>query len=136
MARAQGTKLVSLVILTAAICASAESRKEFRFTVGPGSVVSIANQYGPITVKGGSGNQVIVNAVLHSDQIEIDHTQSGSRVDLLTHLLSDSNADTGRVDYEVSVPADEQIHPRPRHLCRRRRAPGFAVWRPRRQFGA
>ena len=37
---------------------------------------------------------------------------------------------------QVPVPADEQIHPRPRHLCRRCRAPGFAVWRARRQFGA
>jgi DUF4097 and DUF4098 domain-containing protein YvlB len=109
MARAQGTKLVSLVILTAAICASAESRKEFHFTVGPGSVIAITNQYGPITVKGGAGNQVIVNAVLHSDQIEIDHTQSGSRVDLLTHLLSEANADAGRVDYEISVPADASV---------------------------
>ncbi len=109
MARAQRTQLVSMVILAAAICASAESRKEFRFTVAPGSVISITNQYGPITVKGGAGTQVIVNAVLHSDQIEIDHTQSGSRVDVLTHLLSDANADTGRVDYEVSVPADASV---------------------------
>ncbi len=109
MARAQRTQLVSMVILAAAICASAESRKEFHFTVSPGSVIAITNQYGPITVKGGAGNQVIVNAVLHSDQIEIDHTQSGSRVDLLTHLLSEANADAGRVDYEVSVPADASV---------------------------
>lgn len=109
MARAQRTQLVSIMILAAAVCASAESRKEFRFTVGPGSVISIANQYGPITVKGGTGSQVVVNAILHSDQIEIDHTQSGSRVDVLTHLLSDSNSDTGRVDYEVSVPSDASV---------------------------
>ena len=109
MARAQRTQLVSIMILAAAVCASAESRKEFRFTVGPGSVISIANQYGPITVKGGTGSQVVVNAILHSDQIEIDHTQSGSRVDVLTHLLSDANSDTGRVDYEVSVPSDASV---------------------------
>ena len=60
-------------------------------------------------MKPGAGNQVIVNAVLHSDQIEIDHTQSGNRVDVLTHLLSEANADTGRVDYEVSVPADASV---------------------------
>jgi DUF4097 and DUF4098 domain-containing protein YvlB len=109
MARAQRTHLVSVVILATAICASAEGRKEFHFTVGPKAVISITNQFGPISVKPGAGSQVIINAVLHSDQIEIDQTQSGSRVDILSHLLSDANADTGRVDYEVTVPADASV---------------------------
>ncbi len=109
MARARSTQLVSVVILATAICASAEVRKEFRFTVGPRSVISVTNQDGPISVKPGAGNQVIVTAVLHSDQVEVDHTQSGSRVDILTHLLSQTDADAGRVDYEVSVPADASV---------------------------
>ncbi len=109
MARAQRVQLVSAVLLATAICASAEVRKEFRFTVGPGAVISITNQYGPISVKPGAGNQVIVVAVLHSEQVEIDQTQSGSRVDILTHLLSETNPDAGRVDYEVSVPADASV---------------------------
>jgi len=109
MARARRAHLVSVVILATAICASAEVRKEFRFTVSPGAVISITNQYGPISVKAGTNSQVVVIAVLHSEQVEIDHTQSGNRVDILTHLLSDANADAGRVDYEVSVPADASI---------------------------
>lgn len=109
MAKARRTQLVSMVILATAICASAEVRKEFRFTVGPRSVISITNQYGPISVKPGVGTQVIVTAVLHSDQVEVDHTQSGNRVDILTHLLSQTDADTGRVDYEVSVPSDASV---------------------------
>jgi DUF4097 and DUF4098 domain-containing protein YvlB len=109
MARARRVQLVSFVILATAICASAEVRKEFRFTVSPRAVVSITNQYGPISVKPGSSTQVIVIAVLHSDQAEIDHTQSGNRVDVLTHLLSESNADAGRVDYEVTVPPDASV---------------------------
>jgi DUF4097 and DUF4098 domain-containing protein YvlB len=109
MARTQRVQLITLVMLATAICASAEVRKEFRFTVGPGAVISITNQYGPISVKPGSGNQVVVVAVLHSDQVEIDQTQSGNRVDILSHLLSGANADAGRVDYEVSVPADASV---------------------------
>jgi DUF4097 and DUF4098 domain-containing protein YvlB len=109
MARARRTQLVSMVILATALCASAETRKEFRFTVGPRSVISITNQYGPISVKPGVGTQVVVTAVLQSDQIEVDHTQSGSRVDIVTHLLSPSDAEAGRVDYEVSVPADASV---------------------------
>ncbi|MGC2181770.1 MAG: DUF4097 family beta strand repeat-containing protein [Terriglobales bacterium] len=109
MARTRRTQLVSVVILATAICASAELRKEFRFTVGPRSVISVTNQYGPISVKPGVGNQVIVTAVLHSDQVEVDHSQSGSRVDILTHLISPTDAEAGRVDYEVSVPADASV---------------------------
>ncbi len=37
---------------------------------------------------------------------------------------------------QIPVPADEQVHPWPRDLCRRCRAPGLAVRRPRRQFRA
>ena len=60
MERTRRAQLVSVVILATAICASAEVRKEFRFTVGPGAVISITNQYGPISVKPGAGSQVIV----------------------------------------------------------------------------
>src|SRR5277367_1545614 len=70
MARAQRAQLVSVVILATAICASAEVRKEFRFAVGSGAVVSISNQYGPISVKAGAGTQVFVVAILHSEQVE------------------------------------------------------------------
>jgi 3-(3-hydroxy-phenyl)propionate hydroxylase len=37
---------------------------------------------------------------------------------------------------QIPVPADGQIHPWPRDLCRRCRASGLAVRRPRRQFRA
>jgi DUF4097 and DUF4098 domain-containing protein YvlB len=109
MARAQRAQLVSVVILATAICASAEVRKEFRFAVGSGAVVSISNQYGPISVKAGAGTQVFVVAILHSEQVEIDQTQSGNRVDIVSHLLPGASADAGRVDYEVSVPADASV---------------------------
>ena len=105
----RAAQLVSVAILATAICASAEIRKEFRFTVGPGAAVSITNQYGPISVKPGAGNQVVVNAVLHSDRAEIDQSQSGNRVDIISHLFFEATPDTGRVDYEVSVPADASV---------------------------
>ncbi len=105
----RAAQLVSVAILATAICASAEIRKEFRFTVGPRAAISITNQYGPISVKPGAGNQVVVNAVLHSDQAEIDQSQSGNRVDIISHLFFEATADTGRVDYEVPVPPDASV---------------------------
>ncbi len=72
-------------------------------------LVTVANQYGPISVKAGSGNQVVVTAILHSDRAEIDQSQSGNRVDIISHLFFEATADAGRIDYEVTVPADASV---------------------------
>jgi len=105
----RAAQLVTIAILATTICASAEIRKEFRFTVGPRATVSVTNQYGRISVKPGSSNQVVVIAILRSDRAEIDQSQSGNRVDIISHLFFEATADTGRVDYEVTVPADASV---------------------------
>jgi DUF4097 and DUF4098 domain-containing protein YvlB len=51
----------------------------------------------------------VVNAVLHSDKVEVDNSQNGNRVDIQSHLLAGADAESGRVDYEVLVPADASI---------------------------
>jgi len=87
----------------------AESKREYHFTVGPKAGVSVMNPYGSISVKPSSNNTVTVNAVLHSDKVEVDNNQNGNRVDIQSHLLPGADADSGRVDYEVLVPADASI---------------------------
>ena len=87
----------------------AQSRKEYHFNVGPKSVVSVNNPYGSISVKPSSGNSVTINAVLHSDKVEVDNTQIGNRVDVQSHLLPGADVDSGRVDYEILVPADASV---------------------------
>ena len=87
----------------------AETHKELHFNVGAKSGVSVNNPYGSISVKPSSGNTVIVNAVLSSDKVEIDSTQTGNRVEIQSHLLPGADAETGRVDYEILVPADASI---------------------------
>jgi len=109
MQRQRGAKLAVVMVLAAATFAVAETRKEYRFTVGPRASVSITNGYGPISVKPATGNQISVTAILHSDKVEVDHSQSGNRVDILSHLLPGATADTGRVDYEVLVPSDASV---------------------------
>jgi DUF4097 and DUF4098 domain-containing protein YvlB len=54
-------------------------------------------------------NTVVVNAILHSDKVEVDNNQSGNRVDIQSHLLAGADSDSGRVDYEVLIPADASI---------------------------
>ena len=105
----RAAKLALVVIVGAATLASGETRKEYRYTVGPKASVSVINQYGPISVKPNGGNQVVVTAVLHSDKAEVDQRQNGNRLDIVSHLLPGADAVSGRVDYEVSVPADSSL---------------------------
>lgn len=101
---------VSIVIagsMTASL--SAETHKEFRFNVGPKAGISVNNPYGSVSVKPSTGNAVVVNATLSSDKVEVDNNVVGNRVELQSHLLPGSDAQTGRVDYEILVPPDASI---------------------------
>src|ERR1700723_3402401 len=101
-------KLAAIGVLVAGTLV-AESRREFHYTVGPKAGVSVNNPYGSISVGPSGNNSVVVNAVLHSDKVEVDNNQTGNRVDIQSHLLAGADADSGRVDYEVLVPADASI---------------------------
>jgi hypothetical protein len=104
-------RAANLVVVTVMVAGTllAESRKELHFTVGPHAGVSVMNPYGSIAVRPSTGNTVTVTAILHSDKVEVDNNQSGNRVDILSHLLPGADAESGRVEYEILVPADASI---------------------------
>jgi len=95
--------------MLAAVMAAGQNRQEYHFTVGHHANLSVINHYGPISVRSTPGKQVIVNVVLSSDKVEVDHSQSGNRVDILSHLLAGADEQSGRVDYEVLVPPDTSV---------------------------
>lgn len=99
-----------LILAVLAGTGMAQSRKEYRYTVRPGANVTVTNEYGPVTVTSAGGNQVIVRATLASNKVEVDQDQNGNRVDILSHLLQGATPDSGRVDYEVQVPADASVN--------------------------
>jgi DUF4097 and DUF4098 domain-containing protein YvlB len=101
-------KVVVIGVLVAGALV-AESKKEFHYTVGPKAGVSVMNPYGSISVRPSTNNMVVVNAVLHSDKVEVDNSQNGNRVDIQSHLLAGADAESGRVDYEVLVPSDASV---------------------------
>ena len=103
------TELTVVVLISLATLVAAETKKEYRFEVGPKAKISIINQYGGVSVKPSTGNYVLVNATIYSDKVEVDHAQSGSRVDVQSHLLSGATPENSRVDYEVLVPADASV---------------------------
>src|SRR5437763_12500469 len=102
-------KLAGIILLASAAFAAGEGRKDLRYIVGPHAAVSITNEYGPISVKPGAANQVLVTAVTHSGKVEIDQTQRGNRIDVLSHLLPGADQESGPVDYEVQVPPDASL---------------------------
>ena len=87
----------------------AQTRKEFRFNVGPRAGVSVHNPYGSVSVKPSVGNIVVISAITSSDKVEVDNSVVGNRVDVQSHLLPGSDAQSGRVDYEILAPADASI---------------------------
>ncbi len=109
MNRRQVVQLAVVVVITLTTWAVAETKKEYRFNVGVKSTVSIINQYGAVSIKPSTGNFVVVSATTYSDKVEVDHTQSGNRVDVQSHLLPGATAENSRVDYEVTVPADASV---------------------------
>jgi len=105
-----------LVTVTAVIAGTlvaqdraAQSKKELHFTVAAHAGISVINPYGSISVKPSANNTVYVTAILHSDKVEVDNNQNGNRVDIQSHLLAGADAQSGRVDYEILVPADASI---------------------------
>ena len=111
MASLQQTTVVTLVLATClASVALAETKKEFRFTVGPNANVSVDTQYGAISVKPGSANQVVVMATLKSDKVEVDNLQNGNRVEIASHLLQGADQQNGQVDYELLIPPDATLN--------------------------
>ena len=97
------------IVMVGTVFAFGETRKEYRFTVGPKASVAIINQYGPVSIKPANGNQVVVTATTYSDKVEIDQTQSGNRVSVTSRLHADATVDSGRVSYEVLVPAGASV---------------------------
>jgi DUF4097 and DUF4098 domain-containing protein YvlB len=106
-----GGRIIGVAVAGAMLVGTlaAETHKEFRFNVGPKAGVSVNNPFGSVSVKPASGNVVVVNATLSSDKVEIDNNVIGNRVELDSHLLPGADAQSGRVDYEILVPADASL---------------------------
>ena len=106
----QVTQLTVLVLVTLTTFALAETKKEYRFTVGPNANISVDTQYGAISVKPGSTTQVVVMATLKSGDVEVDKQQNGNRIEIASHLLQGADQQMGQVDYELLIPPDATVN--------------------------
>jgi len=109
----QRTTVAGIVLASCLVSvAIAESRKEYRFTVGPRANVSVDAQYAAISVKPGTTNQVLITAITKGDKVDVDSQQHGNRVEVASHLRPGADPQSGRVDYELSVPPDAIVRMR------------------------
>lgn len=111
----QAAKLL-MILVALAVVSAAETKQEIRFTVGPRATITIVNQYGGISVKPSTSNLVVVVATKASDKIEIERTPENNdaaavtnRINITTQLFEGVTPSSGKVDYEVLVPADASV---------------------------
>jgi hypothetical protein len=96
----------AFLIFLLALSASAQT-KVFRYTVSSGATVFVTNDYGPITVRAASSNQVVVTATARSPQAVAECNQNGNRVDVRTRAPQDPAQ--ARMDYDLQVPPDAMV---------------------------
>jgi DUF4097 and DUF4098 domain-containing protein YvlB len=107
------TTVVTLVLVTClSATAIAQTKKEYRFTVGPKADISVDTQYGGILVRPGTGTEVVVTATLKSANVEVDQQQNGNRIEIASHMLRGEGQENGQVDYELLVPVDATVNVR------------------------
>jgi DUF4097 and DUF4098 domain-containing protein YvlB len=101
--------LVVLVFPILSLLASAQNKKEFSYTVGSHAVISITNNYGPITIKPSRNRQVVITTVSYSEDVSLENEQHGSRIELRSISPHEGS---GLVDYTVLVPDDSLVRVR------------------------
>jgi DUF4097 and DUF4098 domain-containing protein YvlB len=83
---------------------------EKHFAVDGHSVVTIHNPNGMITIHSWNKPEVMVSADHPSDHVEVDATQMGNRIDLVTHTLVNSvTPEELEANYQISVPQDAEL---------------------------
>jgi len=106
--RAAGLLVSGLLFLGVSSASADRIVRHFKVDIHP--VVTIHNPSGMITVRAWTKHEVMVVANHASNQVDLEIDQTGNRVDIMTHQVSDSVAPADlRADYEISVPEDAEL---------------------------
>jgi len=112
MEKMQHATFAGVVLVTClGLPAIGETHKEFRYTINPKekAIISVDTKYGAITVKPGPAMHVSVTATVQ-DKAQVDHLQKGNRIEIETQLAKDADKQTGRVDFELTVPPSATVN--------------------------
>jgi len=84
-------------------------KKDFRYTVGPGTSLTVVNLSGPVTVRGTTGRQILITATVNSSKVMVDSAQQGNRVEVWSHFTDQTTPAERRVEYEIFVPMNTNV---------------------------
>ena len=85
-------------------------RIEKRFSTGLRPTIHVRNKSGNVTIKSWNRAEVLVVANHVSDKTEVDATQMGNRIDVITHLVTQNiKPEELRADYEITVPSEADL---------------------------
>jgi DUF4097 and DUF4098 domain-containing protein YvlB len=102
--------LTGLLLMGASPARADHLEKHFKVDSRP--EITLHNPNGTVVVKAWSKQEVMVIATRATDQVEVDATQTGNRVDIMTHPVSDAAAlasGDSRADFELRVPEDAEL---------------------------
>jgi len=106
----KATLLVPGLLILGVASASAGDRVTQHFRVDPHPVVAIHNPSGTVTVRAWTKSEVMVVAERTTTESEVDATQTGNRIDVITRPVSETAAPGElRTDLEISVPQDAEL---------------------------
>ncbi|HEX4074718.1 MAG TPA: DUF4097 family beta strand repeat-containing protein [Candidatus Acidoferrales bacterium] len=106
----KATLLVPGILILGVASASAGDRITQHFRVDPHPVVAIHNPSGTVTVRAWTKSEVMVVAERTTTESEVDATQTGNRIDVVTRPVSETAAPGDlRTDLEISVPQDAEL---------------------------
>jgi hypothetical protein len=100
---------VFAAVLATANASTAQTRKEFRFATGPGTSISVINEFGRVSIQPSATAHVSVIALLNSEKANIEVSQKGNRVEFRTRLSGRPEGKDARVEYHVQVPIDANV---------------------------
>ncbi len=89
--------------------ASAQDKKQFRYTVQPGATLNLVSDYGAVKIRAAQAGQIVVAATRASRKVEVDGLQNGNRIELRSRYSEKVSDAEGGVDYDVQVPADTHV---------------------------
>ena len=105
---AVSTLSLFVVLLGLAPYAAAQA-KEFRYSVGPQATIGITNPFGSVTLRSSPDGEVIVRAKPASDQVEIQPSQTGNRIEISSHATPRVAQQNASVDYTVQLPTQATV---------------------------
>lgn len=100
----------AVVLLLGAVSPLYAHHLEKQFAVQSHPLITLHNPSGTVTISSWDKPEVMVVADHGSEKIEVDAEQNGNRVDVVTHLLSESiSPEELRANYVITVPEDSEL---------------------------